>query len=135
MITIKLLFRHVTNVISIQSWKSRIKPGIEVKKLFNYCKQLNNLNIIGVHSYDGHLIDSDEYVRLTKAEEGYKTVLNLVNDLEATGNISLCIVAGSSPTLNFYGRTCNLYESSMVIEKQKVTKHWSNTARSRKLSI
>jgi D-serine deaminase-like pyridoxal phosphate-dependent protein len=84
--------------------RTGIKPDEEAKELFSYTSQLPGINIIGVHSYDGHLTDHDVNIRLSKAEEGYLSVLNLVNDLNKAENLSLKIVAGSSPTLTFYAK-------------------------------
>ena len=84
--------------------RTGIKPGAEAKELFLYVCQLPGINIIGVHSYDGHLTDYDVNIRLKKAEEGYQSVLSLVNDLNKAKNLSLRIVAGSSPTLSFYAK-------------------------------
>jgi D-serine deaminase-like pyridoxal phosphate-dependent protein len=84
--------------------RTGIKPGAEAKELFLYVYQLPGINIIGVHSYDGHLTDHDVNIRLSKAEEGYLGVLSLVNDLNKAKNLSLKIVAGSSPTLSFYAQ-------------------------------
>jgi len=84
--------------------RTGIKPGEEAKELFSYTSQLSGIKIIGVHSYDGHLTDRDVNIRLSKAEKGYLSVLNLVNDLNTAENLSLTIVAGSSPTLSFYSK-------------------------------
>jgi D-serine deaminase-like pyridoxal phosphate-dependent protein len=84
--------------------RTGIKPGAEAKELFSYACQLPGINIIGLHSYDGHLTDHDVNIRLNKAEEGYQSVINLVNDLNKAENISMKIVAGSSPTLSFYSK-------------------------------
>jgi D-serine deaminase-like pyridoxal phosphate-dependent protein len=75
--------------------RTGIKPDEEAKELFSYTSQLPGINIIGVHSYDGHLTDHDVNIRLSKAEEGYLSVLNLVNDLNKAENLSLKIVAGA----------------------------------------
>jgi len=221
--------------------RTGVKPGEEAKQLVLYSSHLIGINLIGLHSYDGHLVDRDVSVRNNRAEEGYKSVLNFNNEMITMGFTSLRIVAGSTPTLSFYssrpeveccsgtfiywdqhyrnsypelpfefaalvvtrvvskpslhsicldlgykaissesalnervnlidlpdteflsqseehllisttnqlqiseviygvpyhiGRTCNLYESTAVVEQQNIGRYWNNIARSRKLSI
>ncbi len=82
--------------------RTGIIPGDEAVKLFHRCSSLNNIKILGLHAYDGHLTEPDEKVRLARAEAGFNAVRKLVSELEHAGYDAPCIVAGSTPILRFY---------------------------------
>ncbi|KQM41942.1 hypothetical protein ASE55_13250 [Chryseobacterium sp. Leaf201] len=84
--------------------RTGIVPGDEVIKLFHRCSSLNNIKILGLHAYDGHLTEPNEKVRLARAEAGFNTVRNLVSELEYSGFDTPRIVAGSTPTIRFYAK-------------------------------
>jgi D-serine deaminase-like pyridoxal phosphate-dependent protein len=85
--------------------RTGVKPGQEAKSLFLYINSLVNMEIVGLHAYDGHLTDSDATIRLSKAETGFAAVSNLAKELNhAIGIPPLRIVAGSTPTVSFYAR-------------------------------
>jgi D-serine deaminase-like pyridoxal phosphate-dependent protein len=59
---------------------------------------------VGLHAYDGHITDADQYTRHSQAKTGFEAVINLVNELAAAGYRHLSIVAGSTPTVEFYAQ-------------------------------
>ncbi|WP_207424384.1 D-TA family PLP-dependent enzyme [Desertivirga brevis] len=88
--------------------RTGIRPDARVEDLFVLCKSLGNIHIAGLHAYDGHLIDVDEDIRLSKARSGFETVEQLIKRLKLAGYDVETIVAGSTPTLNFYAGKPNV---------------------------
>jgi len=79
-----------------------VTPDEEARRLVIYSSKLSGINVIGLHAYDGHVIDQDVNIRNHKAEEAYKSVCNFNKEMIGIGFTSLHIVAGSTPTLSFY---------------------------------
>jgi D-serine deaminase-like pyridoxal phosphate-dependent protein len=84
--------------------RTGIMPGDKGKKLYQLCCELAGIRVKGLHAYDGHLTYPDANKRLAQAEAGFAAVEELANDLVSSGFIVPRIVAGSTPTLQFYAR-------------------------------
>ncbi len=82
--------------------RTGVRPGEAAKNLMLYSSKLNGIAIIGLHAYDGHLVDPNVYVRISQAAEGYEAVFNFLNEMISMGFTSLQVVAGSTPTLAYY---------------------------------
>jgi D-threonine aldolase len=70
--------------------------------LFIDCQSLKNINIIGLHAYDGHIRDADFQLRTKKCDEGFKAVEDLQQEILLTHNKSLNIIAGGTPTFSVH---------------------------------
>lgn len=88
--------------------RTGVLPAGEGKKLFQFCSHLRGIVVAGLHAYDGHLTGPDANVRLAQAEAGFADVKNLANDLVLAGFKAPRIVAGSTPTIQFYARQANV---------------------------
>jgi D-threonine aldolase len=71
-------------------------------RLFEECQSLNNIKIIGLHAYDGHIRDTDFQARTKKCDEAFKTVKDLQQKIQQAHNETLTIVAGGTPTFSVH---------------------------------
>ncbi|MEW5799242.1 MAG: D-TA family PLP-dependent enzyme [Bacteroidota bacterium] len=69
--------------------------------LFEKATQLPNINIIGLHVYDGHITDADIALRKQQCDAIYREIQPLLNRAE---NRKLTIVAGGSPTFSIHAQ-------------------------------
>jgi D-serine deaminase-like pyridoxal phosphate-dependent protein len=72
--------------------------------LFNYCKELNGVAVVGLHAYDGHLRDKDFGIRKRRCDEAFSRVEALRQKIQMAANKKLTIVAGGSPTFSIHSR-------------------------------
>ena len=72
--------------------------------LFEYCRDLPGVRIVGLHAYDGHLRDPDLAERIRKADEAFAPVTHLQQLILDTFEVKLSIVAGGSPTFPCHTR-------------------------------
>ena len=84
--------------------RTGITPDSKAEKLFLFCSKLSNLNIIGLHGYDGHITDADKAARFKKAGSGFEKVQKLANAIANLGFDDMRIAAGSTPTIQFYAQ-------------------------------
>jgi D-serine deaminase-like pyridoxal phosphate-dependent protein len=77
--------------------RTGIKP-INAFNLFDECVELNGINIIGLHAYDGHIRDTNIDDRKQNVDTAFNEVLKLAEKIESSTNKKLKIVAGGSPT-------------------------------------
>ncbi|MFC0773551.1 D-TA family PLP-dependent enzyme [Terrimonas alba] len=66
--------------------------------LYEFCLQLKGMEPVGLHAYDGHIVDEDLATRTTKADEAFASVEKIKRDLLQKGYEEPVIVAGGSPT-------------------------------------
>lgn len=59
---------------------------------------LKNIKLVGLHSYDGHIRDTDTTIRQQKSDEGFQQVAALYQKITATHQRPLKIVMGGTPT-------------------------------------
>jgi D-serine deaminase-like pyridoxal phosphate-dependent protein len=78
--------------------RTGIPPGDEALQLYKTCFQLQGVNLIGLHAYDGHIHDADIVIRTEKANAGYNIVIQLQDEILNSGYPKPVIVAGGSPT-------------------------------------
>jgi len=84
--------------------RTGIAPGDSARELIDFCSRLGNVSVVGLHAYDGHLTNSDKNTRLNEAKNGFEHVVGFVNVLAKSGYQDLHIVAGSTPTIEYYAQ-------------------------------
>ena len=72
--------------------------------LFNYCKELKGIEVVGLHAYDGHLRDKDFGIRKRRCDEAFSRIEELKQKIQTAENKKLTIVAGGSPTFSVHSR-------------------------------
>lgn len=77
--------------------RSGIKPA-KAFGLFEYLQKLPAITVRGLHTYDGHLRNSDFKERKKESDDAFREVENLQTQIEKVSELSLIIVAGGSPS-------------------------------------
>ena len=65
--------------------------------LYEQCRALPNLTVVGLHAYDGHIRDEDLAVRTARCQQAFAPVEQLAAHLRAEG-LAPVLVAGGSPS-------------------------------------
>jgi D-serine deaminase-like pyridoxal phosphate-dependent protein len=73
----------------------KIKPAYD---LIDSLEKMNNIDLIGVHCYDGHIRMESLEKRKHEVINAFKPVMNFKNEIENSLDKSLEIVAGGSPS-------------------------------------
>ncbi len=76
--------------------------------LFEAVHLLPALKVIGLHTYDGHIRDTDIVLRKENADLAYNKVMVLAEAIEAISDKELMIVAGGSPTFPIHAKRRNI---------------------------
>ena len=76
----------------------------QVPDLVEKIKQLEGLTIAGIHSYDGHIHDSDQEKRKKDTDEVYKNIYNLKDVLQTSLGRKIQLVLGGTPSFPFYAK-------------------------------
>jgi D-serine deaminase-like pyridoxal phosphate-dependent protein len=92
--------------ISVSLWldinngmnRSGILPNDDAVELYKKIDKDPNLQVAGLHVYDGHIHNKDLFEREQKCNEDFEAVLDLKKSLEELGFPIPTIVAGGSPT-------------------------------------
>ncbi|GAA3965762.1 D-TA family PLP-dependent enzyme [Pedobacter ginsengiterrae] len=71
-------------------------------ELFTNVISLPNLNVKGLHAYDGHIHDSSMDIRMQKSEPVIAQLLTLKQSCESISNTKLTVIAGGTPTFPIY---------------------------------
>jgi D-serine deaminase-like pyridoxal phosphate-dependent protein len=87
--------------------RTGIKPK-DALQLFENCKNLNGINIIGLHAYDGQIRDTDFQQRKINADKAFSSVIELAEKIESSAQKKLNIVAGGSPTFPVHAQRKNI---------------------------
>ncbi|MEN9686482.1 MAG: hypothetical protein RLZZ28_2268 [Bacteroidota bacterium] len=66
--------------------------------LYHFAASLMGIQIIGLHSYDGHIRDTDLSERKRKSDEVFSKVAKLKSELEQFSGNTLQVVTGGSPS-------------------------------------
>jgi D-serine deaminase-like pyridoxal phosphate-dependent protein len=88
--------------------RTGIEPSKKALELFNRCKELKGINIIGLHVYDGHIRDTDVATRKQRADEAFRSIVELADTIKYQTQKELQIVAGGSPTLPVHAQRVNI---------------------------
>jgi D-serine deaminase-like pyridoxal phosphate-dependent protein len=87
--------------------RTGIKPE-NALQLFEDCKDLKGIMIIGLHAYDGHIRDINVDERKRNADNAFSKVLKLAEEIESSTQKKLNIVAGGSPTFPVHAPRKNI---------------------------
>lgn len=80
--------------------RTGIVPEISLE-LYEKCKLLPGIKMLGLHAYDGHIHHPDLEVRRTMYESSYMRIALLADQLVAKG-FGINIIAGGSPSFPFH---------------------------------
>jgi len=83
--------------------RTGIKPDEGASVLYNECKSLPGIKVIGLHAYDGHIHDSDLTVRTAESDKAFEMTKALKEKIEQNSN-ELIIIAGGSPTFLIHAK-------------------------------
>lgn len=83
--------------------RSGIKPDMALS-LYEKCKTLRGIDIVGLHVYDGHLRDPDLAARSKQCDEAFAPVRNLQREIETASGRKMIIVAGGTPTFPIHAK-------------------------------
>jgi D-serine deaminase-like pyridoxal phosphate-dependent protein len=72
--------------------------------LYEYCKKLDGIKIVGLHAYDGHIRDEDFALRTKRCDEAFLKVKTLQEQIATVYHDRLTIVAGGSPTYSIHSK-------------------------------
>jgi len=84
--------------------RTGIVPDPRAVDLYRQCSQLDGLNPVGLHAYDGHIHDKDFETRTRRCDEGFLSVKWLSEELVKKGYAEPIIVAGGSPTFPIHAQ-------------------------------
>ena len=74
----------------------------DVPSLVSYCNNLPNLQLAGLHCYDGHIRMASLEDRVSNSTSAFEEVIHLKNKLESMYAIQLNMVAGGSPSFSVH---------------------------------
>lgn len=83
--------------------RSGVRPE-NALAVYEQCRRLPGVKVVGLHAYDGHLRDSDLAVRTRQCDEAFMPVLRLKNMLESNDSRQMTIVAGGTPTFPIHAK-------------------------------
>lgn len=84
--------------------RTGIKPDEGSFTLYNECKYLPGIKIIGLHAYDGHIHDSDLSTRTIESNTAFELTKALKEKIEQSCNADIIIIAGGSPTFPIHAK-------------------------------
>src|SRR5690606_28676873 len=88
--------------------RTGILPGTPAIILFNECHKLKGIHIVGLHAYDGHIIDTDIDKRKQKSDAAFTNLVKTKNLLNKMTNVNLKMVVGGSPTFPIHAKRGNV---------------------------
>ena len=83
--------------------RTGISPGEKTIELFNHCKTLIGITVIGLHAYDGHIRDVDFNAKKKNCDAAFKSVELLNNELKLP-----TIIMGGSPAFSVHCKRQNI---------------------------
>jgi D-serine deaminase-like pyridoxal phosphate-dependent protein len=83
--------------------RTGIKPQ-NAFALYEECKDLKGINIVGLHGYDGHVRDTNVAERKQHSDDAFVSVNELAEKIESASNEKLKIIAGGSPTFPMHAQ-------------------------------
>jgi D-threonine aldolase len=83
--------------------RTGLRPD-ECVDLYNHCKSLKSITIVGLHAYDGHLRDADFALRTRRCDESFSEVTRLRSTIQSKSSDKLTIVAGGTPTYSIHSK-------------------------------
>ncbi|MFD0798894.1 D-TA family PLP-dependent enzyme [Maribacter chungangensis] len=88
--------------LNVGMHRTGIAPGREALELYAAITEHTNLEIMGLHAYDGHLRNPDVAIRKVDCDKAFQTVLDLKNEILEAGLPEPILIAGGSPTFPFH---------------------------------
>ncbi len=79
-----------------------------VLQLVKEIQSLQNITVVGIHGYDGHVRDTDLGERKNKSDEAFYKVNALAKDIENITKHPVTIVVGGSPTFPVHAKRMNV---------------------------
>lgn len=104
-----ILFLYVD--LNVGMNRTGITPGKEALELYMYVSEHSWLYIKGLHTYDGHLRNTDVKLRQSDCDEVFKSVLQLKDAILEAGLPEPILIAGGSPTFPFHCKRKNVISS------------------------
>ncbi len=83
--------------------RTGITPGKAVE-LYAFCSRLKGIMPIGLHVYDGHIVDTDFEKRKQQCDEAFAPVEDLKDQLIKAGFEEPIVIAGGSPTFPIHAQ-------------------------------
>ncbi|SEL83487.1 D-TA family PLP-dependent enzyme [Parapedobacter koreensis] len=84
--------------INVGMGRTGIPVGDEAIQLYQGIRLLDNMELLGLHVYDGHLRDPDINQRRERCHLAFAPVWTMISELERQGYPAPVVVAGGSPT-------------------------------------
>jgi D-threonine aldolase len=84
--------------------RSGIEPGARAARLYADLARRRGVRAGGLHAYDGHIRDSDPWVRTEVCDRGFAAVERFRDELRDAGLPVPRVVAGGSPTVAIHAR-------------------------------
>lgn len=84
--------------------RTGINPDQNAVALFEQVAKMKALKPVGLHAYDGHIVDHDLAVRVEKVQQAFAPVMQLKKSLREKGFPNITIVAGGSPTFPVHAK-------------------------------
>jgi len=84
--------------------RTGIAPGPKALMLYMFCNSLPGINQIGLHTYDGHIHDTDIKDRTGACNAAYGPVSKLQQTIKERGYPEPVIIAGGSPTFPIHAK-------------------------------
>jgi D-serine deaminase-like pyridoxal phosphate-dependent protein len=82
--------------------RTGISPA-KVIELYEVCKNIKGLQIVGLHAYDGHLNNADFEQRTMECNKAFEQVISLQQQLHQR-DLEPIIIAGGSPTFPIHAK-------------------------------
>jgi D-threonine aldolase len=87
------------------------RTGIAVDQaiaLFEACRSIKGIKVMGLHAYDGHIRDKEYEIRKEKCDNAFAGIESLQNEIEKRFHSSMIIVAGGTPTYTIHNKRKNI---------------------------
>ncbi len=84
--------------------RTGIKPNHTALQLYESISKLDNLILLGLHAYDGHIYDANLAKRTIQCTEIYASVAQFKAALEAKGFSNISLIMGGSPSFPIYSK-------------------------------
>ena len=84
--------------------RTGVQAGMEAIARYKLLHEMPQLDVQGLHAYDGHIHDKSLRVRTEKVNDAYALVENFVSQLEKMGFAPPTIVAGGSPSFPIHAQ-------------------------------
>jgi len=97
--------------LNVGMHRTGIAPGKEALDLYRVISEYSHLESKGLHTYDGHLRNTDVAIRKSDCDKAFETVLELKKHILQAGLPEPILVAGGSPTFPFHCKRENVIAS------------------------